>query len=67
MNRKRRSYRKKFRREAVALATDHGYSYAKAGRSLDIDAKLLARWHRELEAAEGGVLPVQGRGGIHQA
>ena len=52
MRRKRRTFSKKFKREAVELVTDYGYSYAEAGRSLDIDAKLAGRWHRELEAAE---------------
>ena len=58
MNRKRRRYRKEFKREAVALVTDHGYNYAQADRSLDIDAKLFGRWPRDLEAAESGAFPV---------
>ena len=61
MRRKRRTFSKEFKREAVALVTGHGYSYAEAGRSLDIDAKLVGRWHRELEAAEGEAFPGKGK------
>ena len=61
MRRQRRTFSKEFKREAVALVTEHGYSYAEAGRSLDIDAKLVGRWRRELEAAEGEAFPGKGR------
>ena len=61
MSRIRRSFSKEFKREAVALVTEHGYSYAEAGRSLDIDAKLIGRWRRELVAAEGEAFPGKGK------
>jgi transposase len=61
MNRKRRSFSKEFKREAVALVTEHGYSYAEAGRSLDVEAKLVGRWRRELEAAEGEAFSGKGK------
>jgi transposase len=61
MRRQRRTFSKEFKREAVALVTEHGYSYAEAGRSLDIDAKLVGRWRRELEAAEGEAFPGKGK------
>ena len=61
MSRKRRSYSKEFKREAVALVTEHGYTYAEAGRSLDIEARLVGRWHRELEEAEGEAFPGKGK------
>jgi transposase len=61
MRRERRTFSKEFKREAVALVTEHGYSYAEAGRSLDIDAKLVGRWRRELEAAEGEAFPGKGK------
>jgi hypothetical protein len=34
MKRQRRKHSSEFKREAVALVTEHGYSYADAGRSL---------------------------------
>ena len=61
MSRKRRSFSKEFKREAVALVTEHGYSYAEAGRSLGVNAKLVGRWRRELEAAEGEAFPGRGK------
>lgn len=61
MRRQRRTFSKEFKRETVALVTEHGYSYAEAGRSLDIDAKLVGRWRRELEAAEGAAFPGKGK------
>jgi transposase len=61
MRRQRRTFSKEFKREAVALVTEHGYSYAEAGRSLDIDAKLVGRWRRELDAAEGEAFPGKGK------
>ena len=61
MRRERRTFSKEFKREAVALVTEHGYSYAEAGRSLDIDAKLVGRWRRELQAAEGEAFPGKGK------
>lgn len=35
MNRQCRTHSREFKREAVALVTEHGYSYAAAGHSLD--------------------------------
>jgi transposase len=61
MRRQRKTFSKEFKREAVALVTEHGYSYAEAGRSLDIDAKLVGRWRRELDAAEGEAFPGKGK------
>jgi transposase len=61
MRRQRRTFSKEFKREAVALVTEHGYSYAEAGRSLDIDAKLVGCWRRELDAAEGEAFPGKGK------
>ena len=54
MKRKRRTFSKEFKRESVALVTDYGYSYAEAGRSLDIDAKLVGRWPSHKKCDERG-------------
>ena len=37
--RTRKRYTPEFKREAVSLVTEHGYSKAEAGRSLDINPK----------------------------
>ncbi len=46
---KRKSYTKEFKEEAVKLITDQGYSYAEAGRNLGVNPNQLSRWKRELE------------------
>ena len=46
---RRRAYTEDFKRYAVALVTEQGYSVAEAARSLDIGASLLGRWKRQHE------------------
>ena len=41
MNRQRRKHSQEFKREAVALVTEQGYSCAEAGRSLNVPLKIL--------------------------
>ena len=52
--RKRRSYSKKFKRDAVALVTGQGDKVTEAGRSLVIKADLIRRWRNEFEAMAMG-------------
>jgi len=51
--RKRRSYTKEFKEEAVKLITEQGYSYAEAGRNLGVNPNQLSRWRREIEDDSG--------------
>ena len=53
--RKRRRYTEDFKREAVALVTEQGYSVAEAARSLDVGENQIRRWRQkfEQESAEG--------------
>ena len=44
---KKRSYTNEFKREAVALVTDQGYTLAEASRSLGIHANLLRNWRNK--------------------
>jgi transposase len=53
MTRQRRDFPEDFKRDAVALVTEQGYSIAEASRSLDVGPNLLGRWKREYEAAKG--------------
>lgn len=50
----RKGYTPEFKREAVALVTDQGYTLAGAARNLGINRDMLRRWKREL-AQDGGV------------
>jgi transposase len=43
----RKKYTEEFKREAVALVTEYGYSYVAAGSSLGVHPQLLAKWHKK--------------------
>ena len=60
-NRARKKYSTEFKREAVSLVIDQGYSKAEAGRSLDVNPNLIRRWQREFEAEGGNTFPGQGK------
>jgi transposase len=49
MKRQRRHHSPEFKREAIALVMEHGYSCAAAGRSLEVSGALIGRWKGELE------------------
>ena len=49
----KREFSKEFKRDAVSLVVDQGYSRVDAARSLDIHPALLSRWVRE-HAEDGG-------------
>jgi transposase len=49
---KRRSYSKEFKEEAVKLITEQGYSYAEAGRNLGVNPNQFSRWRREFTERE---------------
>jgi transposase len=49
---RRQFFSEEFKREAVSLVVDQGYSFAEAGRSLGIRGNLVGRWKRELERGE---------------
>lgn len=49
MSLKRRKFTKEFKKEAVALVTEQGYSPQKAAESLGINSALLMKWKRSME------------------
>ena len=49
-----RTYTSEFKKEAVALVTEQGYSVAKAAESLGIRANLLYRWKDNEESLKAG-------------
>ena len=61
MTRQRRHHNQEFKREAVALVVDHGYSSAAAGRSLGVHGGLIGRWRRELEGLGTAAFPGKGK------
>ncbi len=61
MKRQRRTHSPEFRREAVALVVEHGYSCAAAGRSLGVNGSLIGRWKREMEGNVADAFPGKGK------
>ena len=52
MAEKRRHYGDEFKREAVRLVTEQGYGVSETARHLGINAHMLGRWKREVEAQQ---------------
>lgn len=61
MKKQRRTHSAEFKREAVSLVTEHGYSNAAAGRSLGVHGALIGRWKSELETDAAEAFPGQGK------
>jgi transposase len=61
MARKRRTYTREFKIEAVKLVTEQGYSIAEAARSLDIGEALLRSWKIAFQAEGDQAFPGNGR------
>ena len=61
MTRTRRQFSSEFKREAVSLVVEQGYSLEEAGRSLGIRGNLVGRWKKQLEADEAGAFPGKGK------
>ena len=57
--RKRRQHNEEFKREAVKLVTDQGYSLAEAARSLGLDRSLLRSWKLKYASEQNGVPKMQ--------
>jgi transposase len=67
MAEKRRHYGDEFTREAVRLVTAHGYGVSETARNLGINAHMLGRWTREVEAQQRAAVPGHGRVSPDQA
>ena len=61
MKRTRRHHSPEFKREAVSLVVEHGYSCTAAGHSLGVSGALIGRWKGELEAHVAEAFPGQGK------
>jgi len=56
----RKEYTPEFKREAVALVTEQGYTLVGAARNLGIHRDMLRRWKREV--AQDGAVAFPGKG-----
>ena len=61
MGRRRRSFSKEFKLEAVRLIMDGGQSIAQVSRDLDIRDTVLGRWKQEYEKDRQNAFPGQGQ------
>ena len=52
--RTRRRFTPEFKKDAVALVTEQGYSIAKAAQAVDTSENNLRRWKKELEQEASG-------------
>ncbi len=58
---KRKTYNREFKKEAVALITDKGYSVAEASRNLGVEYSVLRRWKMQLADDPQNAFPGKGR------
>jgi len=58
---KRKNYSREFKRGAVGLITEKGYSIAEASRNLGIDYSVLRRWKNQLAEDSQNAFPGKGR------
>jgi transposase len=58
--RKRRSYDKEFKQEAVRLVLEEGYSAYEVERNLGIGTNIVSRWVREMEKDPKDAFPGKG-------
>ena len=52
--RTRRRFKPEFKKDAVALVTEQGYSIAKSAQAVDTSENNLRRWKKELEQEASG-------------
>ena len=57
----RKSYSREFKKEAVALITEKGYSMAEASRNLGIEYSVLRRWKIQLADDPQNAFPGKGK------
>jgi len=60
MSKKRRTYTREYKVEAVKLVTEQGISLSEAGRRLGISCSMIFRWKQELEAEGDNAFPGYG-------
>jgi transposase len=61
MAEKRRQYPEEFKREAIRLVTEQGYSVSETARTLGLNAQMLGRWTRECDMTGRPAFPGHGR------
>ena len=60
-DKKRKSYSREFKLEAVRLITEKGYSIAEASKNLGIEYSVLRRWKKQLADDPHSAFPGKGK------
>ena len=58
---KRKTYSREFKLEAVRLITENGYSIAEASRNLGVEYSVLRRWKKQIADDPQHAFPGKGR------
>jgi transposase len=58
---KRKTYSREFKVEAVRLITEKGYSIAEASRNLGVEYSILRRWKQQLSGDPDNAFPGKGK------
>ncbi len=61
MGKKRKSYSKQFKIDAVKLVTEQGYNVSEAARNLGIHHGVLRKWKKQLESDKSEAFPGKGK------
>lgn len=61
MTEKRKTYTADFKRAAVRLVAEQGYSLSQAARKLSINVNMLGRWKQQIEDQQNDAFPGKGR------
>lgn len=61
MGKRRRTFSREFKLEAVKLVRDRGVSAAQAGRDLGVHENVLRKWVRDFESDPREAFPGQGK------
>ena len=58
--RRRKTFSRQFKLDAVKLVAEHGYKLSEAARNLDIHSSSIKRWKKEFEAEGNDAFPGKG-------
>jgi transposase len=58
---KRKTYSREFKVEAIRLITEKGYSIAEASRNLGVEYSILRRWKQQLSGDPDNAFPGKGK------
>jgi len=64
MSEKRKKYTAEFKKSAVKLVTEQGYSIREAAESLGVSEKQLCHWKGRMQAAQGEQAAFPGNGNL---